>query len=209
MSMIMTEAKTDAKLLTADDLLRLYSDGVRGELIRGELRETMPTGGEHGETVMILGAALVNFARTRRLGRIAGSDSGVLLERDPDTVRELDLAFFSADTIPAGARVTGYYEVVPDIVGEVVSPNDTAREIDDKARMWIRYGAGLVWVLNPDTRTVAVYSQDGTVTVLGDGDVLDGGDVLPGSQAASATFSTNRQVSHPLNLRLRCLRRRG
>ena len=118
----------------------------------------MPTGGEHGEIVMTLGTALVNFARPRRLGRIAGSDSGVLLERDPDTVREPDLAFFSTDTIPAGVRVTGYYEVVPDIVGEVVSPNDTAREIDDKARMWIRYGTGLVWVLNPDTRTVAVYS---------------------------------------------------
>ena len=180
MSMIMTEAKTDAKLLTADDLLRLYSEGVRGELIRGELYEIMPTGGEHGEIVMTLGTALVNFARPRRLGRIAGSDSGVLLERDPDTVREPDLAFFSTDTIPAGVRVTGYYEVVPDIVGEVVSPNDTAREIDDKARMWIRYGTGLVWVLNPDTRTVAVYSQDGTVTVLGDGDVLDGGDVMRG-----------------------------
>ena len=178
--MIMAETKTDVRLLTADDLLRLYSEGIRGELIRGELHEKMSTGGEHGETVMILGAALINFARPSRLGRIAGSDSGVLLERDPDTVREPDLAFFSADTIPVGLRVPGYYEAIPDIVGEVVSPSDTAREIDDKARMWLSYGVPLVWVIYPNTRTVAVYTQDGGVTVLDDEGVLDGGDVLPG-----------------------------
>ena len=78
----------EVKLLTADDLLRLYSKGVRGELIRGVLCETTAAGGEHGETVVNLVTELGNFAKPRRLGGLAASDSGMLLERSPDTVRE-------------------------------------------------------------------------------------------------------------------------
>jgi Uma2 family endonuclease len=92
----MTTTGTEQQLLTADDLLRLYNQGVKGELMRGVLRETMSVGGEHGEVAMALGAALVAHVRPNRLGRVAGSDAGVLLERDPDTVREPDVAYFSA-----------------------------------------------------------------------------------------------------------------
>ena len=73
---------TETKLLTAADLLRLYGKGVRGELIRGVLCETMPAGGEHGEIIMNLGGELRNFIKPRRLGRLAGSDSGIWLERE-------------------------------------------------------------------------------------------------------------------------------
>ena len=57
----------EVKLLTADDLLRLYSKGVRGELIRGVLCKTMAVGGEHGETVVNLVTGLRNFVKPRRL----------------------------------------------------------------------------------------------------------------------------------------------
>ena len=82
---------------------------------------------------MKLGAELIAFVKARRSGRIAGSDSGVLLEQDPDTVREPDIAFFSESKIPAGTRVRGYAEVVPDLVVEVVSPSNSNHEIYDKA----------------------------------------------------------------------------
>ena len=171
---------TEAKLLTAADLLRLDGEGVRGELIRGVLCETMPSGQEHGEIVMNLGVALGNFIKPRGLGRLVGSDSGVWLERDPDTVREPDVAYFSAERTPPGARVTGYSEVVPDLVVEVVSPSDSRREIHDKARMWLSHGVRLVWVVHPETRSVAVHQQDRDTVTLGEDDALDGLDVLPG-----------------------------
>ena len=79
------------------DLLRLASQGVRGELLRGVLCETMPTGLEHGKVVMNLGILLGVFIKPAKLGTLAASDAGVLLERDPDTVREPDLAYFSAE----------------------------------------------------------------------------------------------------------------
>ena len=171
---------TQTKLLTADDLLRLYSKGVRGELIRGVLCETMAVGGEHGEIVINLGIVVGNFVKPRRLGRLAGSDAGVWLERDPDTVREPDLAFISSQKLPLNVRNPGYYEVVPDLVVEVASPSDSRREVNDKAQMWLRNGVRLTWVVHPDTRTIDVHPEDGSVSTLTENDTLDGGEVLPG-----------------------------
>ncbi len=173
-------ATTEAGLLTAGDLLRLYSEGVRGELIRGVLHETMPTGHEHGAIVVNLSAELRNFIKPRRLGWLVASDSGVWLERDPDTVREPDIAFTSVEKMPLDARVTGYAEVAPDLVVEIVSPSDSRREVHDKAQMWLLHGVRLVWVVYPDARTVDVYRAGGAVATLAEDDSLDGLDVLPG-----------------------------
>ncbi len=171
---------THTKLLTADDLLRLYSQGVRGELIRGVLCETMPTGYEHGQIVTALVIELGTFIKRRRLGTLVASDTGVRLERDPDTVREPDIAFTSAVKIPLDTRITGYAEVAPDLVVEVVSLSDSRREAHDKARMWLSHSVPLVWVVYPETRTVDVYHESAAVSTLGEDDSLDGMDVLPG-----------------------------
>lgn len=53
------------------------------------------------------------------MGRVADTDSGVRLSRNPDTVREPDVAYFSTQTLPLEARPLGYYEVIPDLVTEV------------------------------------------------------------------------------------------
>ena len=177
---MMTTTTTEVRLLTAADLLRLYSEGVRGELIRGVLCETMATGIEHGAIVMRLGAALFGAVEPRQLGTLVASDSGVWLERDPDTVREPDIAFFSTERMPLNTRITGYAEVAPDVVVEVVSPSDGRREVYDKAHMWLNHGVRLVWVVQPETRSIDVYRPGKAVATLGDEDALDGLDVLPG-----------------------------
>ena len=169
---------TKQELLTADDLLRLYSQGVRGELIRGVLCKTMSVGQEHGEIVLNLGARLWIIVNAQKLGRLVASDSGVWLERDPDTVREPDIAFFSTEKVPPGVRVTGYSETVPDLVVEVHSPSDSMREVHDKARMWLSYGVRLAWVVHSDTRTIDVHHQEHGVSTLTETDALDGADVL-------------------------------
>ena len=172
--------QTEAKLLTADDLLKLHDDGVRGELIRGVFCENMSAGGEHGEIVLNLGTQMMSFVKSRRLGRLAGSDTGVRLERDPDTVREPDLLFISAERLPLNVRVTEYYDVVPDLVVEIASPGDSRRAVNDKARMWQSHGVRLVWAAYPDTRSVDVHSEDGSIITLTENDTLDGRNVLLG-----------------------------
>ena len=171
---------TKTELLTADDLLRLYGQGVRGELIRGELHETMSTGINHGRTVMKTSIRLGNFIMPRQLGTLVGSDTGVWLERDPDTVREPDIAYISVEKMPLDADIPGYSEVVPDLVVEVRSPSNSLREVHEKALMWQSFGVRLVWVPHTNTRTVDVYDADGSIMTLAENDNLDGGDVLPG-----------------------------
>lgn len=179
---------TETKLLTADDLLRLHSEGVRGELIRGVLRETMSTGVEHGKIVMTLGRHLGNFVAPENLGTLIGSDSGVRLERNPDTVREPDIAFISAERMPSDARVTTYSEVVPELVVEIVSPNDNLDDVLDKARMWLSFGVRLVWVVHPDTRSVDVHRAGQSVESIAEDGELDGLDVLPGFRCSVAAI---------------------
>lgn len=172
--------QTKTSLLTADDLLRLHGEGVRGELIRGVLCESMAAGVDHGKYVMNLAVALDGFIKAGRLGSLMGSDSGVWLGRDPDTVREPDIAFISTERVSLGVSVPGYSEVVPDLVVEIGSPSDNRREVNDKARMWHSHGVRLVWAAYPDTRSVDVHSEDGSIVTLTENDALDGGEVLPG-----------------------------
>ena len=176
----MADPDVASRLLTAEDLLRLSGEGVRGELIRGVLCETKPTGRTHGRVVVNLATELRTFAKPRRLGILTASDSGVWLERDPDTVREPDIAFFAAETSPLEEWVHGYAEVAPDLVVEVWSPDDGRWALNDKAFMWLSYGVRLVWVVYPDTRMVDVYRHNRRAARLSDADRLDGLDVLPG-----------------------------
>ena len=68
----MATAREKEKLLTADDLLRLYSEGIRGELIQGVLHETMASGEEHGEIVMNLGIILGGLREAETAGPAGG-----------------------------------------------------------------------------------------------------------------------------------------
>ena len=175
---------TAAKLLTADDLLRLHSEGVRGELIMGVLHETVSTGFEHGAVVMNIGILMGGFIKPRRLGWLAGSDSGILLERSPDTVREPDIAFISAERLPLDARVPGYSQVVPDLVVEVVSPSDRPAPVYDKAQMWLRFGVRLVLIVDPEARRIVSLPSAGPSRTFAEDDTLDCGDILPGFSCA-------------------------
>ncbi len=181
---ITQETNTQTKLLTADDLLRLHSEGIRGELIRGVFCETMSAGEEHGEIAGLLFYSLMSFVRPRRLGRLILTDAGVRLEQGPDTVREPDIAFISYTKRPRGQRSPGYVQVPPDLVVEVVSPNDRLVEVNDKARMWLSYGVHLVWVVYPNAHMVEVHTLDTPVVTLTEDDTLDGGAVLPGFTCA-------------------------
>ena len=84
-------ARTQEKFLTAGDLLRLESEGIRGELIRGALCETMPTAVRHGHIVVNLTILLAGFIKPCRVGWIVASEVGFPLERDPDTMRVPDI----------------------------------------------------------------------------------------------------------------------
>ena len=171
---------TKPQLLTAADLLRLHGQGIKGELIRGELRATVATDLRHGEIAAAMGAILLAYVRPRRLGRVFGSDAGVLLERNPDTVREPDVAYVSAERLPPDAAISGYCPVVPDLVVEIVSPSDGPAAADNKAAMWLRYGARAALVLNPETLAISIRRPARPAVILTIDDTLELDDILPG-----------------------------
>ena len=168
-------------LTTAEALLQMPRDGVRRELVDGELRTMAPAGYVHGRVAVRVAHLLMKFVEQERLGDVLGAETGFRLSRDPDTVRAPDAAFVAAARIPEGAAARGFAEMAPDLVVEVVSPSDRATDVLDKAQAWLAAGVRIVWVLYPDQRLAIVY-DGAAVAHRGVDDVLDGGEVLPGLQ---------------------------
>ena len=77
------------------------------------------------------------------------------------------------------ARVPGFPALAPDLVAEVVSPSDRAVEVSGKALAWLEAGVRLVWVVDPENRTVTVH-RPVSASVLRSRDTPSGEDVLPG-----------------------------
>jgi len=82
----------------------------------------------------------------------------------------------------------GFLRIHPDLAVEVLSPNDTAYEIDEKVEEYLAAGVPLVWVVNPEKRIVEIHRKDGTVSKLRSTDEISGEDVLPGFRCPVAAF---------------------
>lgn len=171
---------TTPRLMTADELLRRPDDGLRHELIEGALRTMTPTGEEHGGYVSILDGSLGPHVRANKLGRVLAGEPGFILAVDPDTVRAPDVAFVSRERVRAIGRQTGYWPGAPDLAIEVISPNDTYTEVEEKVADWLAHGTRLVIVVNPRRRSVAVHRSPSEVRHLTLDDAIDGEEIVPG-----------------------------
>ena len=168
------------KLMTAEELLRLPSDGRRYELVRGELRTLPPTGFEHGGATSRFDRSLGHYVQAHQLGEVVTGEPGFILATDPDTLRAPDVAFVRRERLIEVGPVRGYWPGAPDLVVEVISPNDLYTEVDEKVAEWLEHGTRLVFVVNPRRRSVAAHRPGQPVRVFGPDDVLDGEDVVPG-----------------------------
>lgn len=129
----------DQKLMTADGLLRLTRGRARHELVRGELR-TMPLRGwDHSCETTDFVVSLATHVRAHSLGRVTGGDTGFLLITAPDTVRSPDVAFVRRERVPARGSLRGYFLGAPDLAVEVISPNDTYVEVDEKVAACLQH----------------------------------------------------------------------
>jgi Uma2 family endonuclease len=169
---------TTRRLLTAEEALEQAGAG-RWELVRGELRDMPPAGGEHGIRAMRLGTRLTVYVEAHDLGAVLAAETGFLIARDPDTVRGPDAAFISKEKVPA-QWPSGWLTIVPDLIVEVVSPRDRVGEVEDKIAEWLGFGVRLVWVVYPGSRTFQIHRPDQRPRVLSEADTLDGGEIVPG-----------------------------
>ena len=167
-------------LMTADDLWELPDDGMRHELVRGELRTMPPTGLDHGDHESVLDGSLGPYVRRNRLGRVFTGDPGFRLTANPDTVRAPDLAFVRLDRLVDGRGPRGYFHGAPDLAVEIISPSDRYTDVDEKIEEWLEHGTRLVFVVDPRRQLVTVHRPGQLIVRLGLDDVLTGDDVVPG-----------------------------
>ena len=168
-------------LLSAEELLRLStSNACRYELVEGELYEMPPAGAEHGSIAMQIGTLLNAYVRRVESGRVFAAETGFILRRNPDTVRAPDASFVSNDHLPEGGLPRGFMELAPDLAVEVVSPNQTAREVEDKVRTWLEAGTSVVWVIDPANRSVAAHRAGVETITFFEQDALEEDELLPG-----------------------------
>ena len=155
-------------------------DGDAYELVGGEL-----VGRKMGaKSSFIAGQVyhrIESFCRSQCLGwAFPEGTSFQCFPDDPDKVRRADVSFIRFGRLPKEQPPEGHIRLAPDLVVEVVSPNDLAYDVDSKVEDYLQAGVRLVWVVNPMTRTVRVHRPDGPGAMLRADDELTGGEVLPG-----------------------------
>ncbi len=165
--------------MTADDLLRLNLPNKRTALVKGVLVVREPAGYRHGDVTTKLTVVIGGFVQARNLGTVLAAETGFKLFTNPDTVRAPDVAFVHRDRLP-DPPPAGYAPFAPDLVIEVLSPDDRPGEVLAKVADWLSAGCRLAWVVDPVRRLARVYRADGTESLVTDRDTLDGEDVLPG-----------------------------
>lgn len=149
------------------------------ELVRGEVIEVSRPRRPHGFICGNASRLLGNYTFRKKKGYITTNDTGIILDRDPDTVRGADIAYYE-DARAYEELPEKWGETAPRLIVEVLSPNDTAQYVLDKIGDYFRSGVEIVWVIDPDSRRVNVYSKDKGVRTLTEKEILTGGDVLPG-----------------------------
>jgi Uma2 family endonuclease len=107
------------------------------------------------------------------------NDPGLLLGRDPDTVRAPDLAYYR-ENVRLEEISPGLAKRLPDLVMEVLSPSDRLGMVMRKVQQYLRAGIAMVWVVDGESRNVTVYRAGREPRVLEQNEVLDGEEVLPG-----------------------------
>jgi len=165
-------------LLTVEQFEQLSEEEhYRYELDHGELVEVACATYEHNEIRGVLEHALRAFLAAHRVGRVIAEQEFRLVG---DTVRRPDVAFLRAEVASRIDKSKSILDVVPDLVAEIVSPNDTAQQLMRKVDQLLAAGCRSVWVIYPAERKVHAYGQNDQVQVLGAGKNLEVPELLPG-----------------------------
>ncbi|RMF28025.1 MAG: Uma2 family endonuclease [Chloroflexi bacterium] len=168
----------EAQEITGDDL---YAMGEIGpcELVEGRIVPMAPAGMPHGIYEGNVYFLLRQFVDRHNLGVVAAGEVGIYTKRHPDTVRGADVVFISHERNRRRSP-TGFLDIAPDLVVEIMSPHDRWSDVMEKLREYFAIGVRLVWIVDPRSRNVLAYRSLTDVREFTADDDLTGNDVLPG-----------------------------
>jgi len=177
--------------MTAEDFFewvhRPEHAGRSFELVRGEVIELPPSTHPHCYVANNVGRLLGNHTFDVGRGYVLNNDAGVILQRDPDTVRGPDVAvYFDAegydDIHPK------YGEGVPTLAVEVLSPTDRMSRVTRKITEYLGGGVLAVWLIDPEDKNLTVYRRGAEPRLVEAADVVECGDELPGFRCRVGDF---------------------
>ena len=178
---IVNQPETGERLITGEEFYAMGEEATMGlELVAGRIVGTnMPTGHPHGVIELNIGAALRQYARDNKSGQVMVGEVGIFTRRQPDRVRGADVIYISKERF-AKRQSQSFLDVVPEIVVEVVSPNDTWRQFNQKLHEYFEIGVRNVWVVDPESKSVVVYRSFIDFQEFTEADGLTAADILPG-----------------------------
>ncbi len=155
-------------------------DGDGYELVGGQLVERK-MGAESSSVAGELYFSLRGYCGDRKLGRAWVADVGYqCFAHDPGLVRKPDVSFVRRGRLPGDVAPKGWIRIVRDLAVGVVSPNDSAEEVEEKLADYRKAGVLLVWVIYPSACVAQVHRSKGPPSYLLEDDELSGEDVIPG-----------------------------
>lgn len=169
-----------ATLVTAEQLPRLPIERPC-ELVRGVVIERDFPFPIHGAVCAKICHTLWSYIKAHDIGRAFSNNTGVILSRNPDTVRGPDVFFMSYEKQPRGRLPETYFVQVPDVMFEVLLPDEYGPEFLSRLKEFLDAGVPVVCVLDPDEETAECFygdhSKDRKLTA---DEVLTFPDILPG-----------------------------
>jgi Uma2 family endonuclease len=182
--------------MTVEEFLALPEDGVERWLIRGELREKRDTdmslrSKAHGITEARITGILSNWLhrQPQPRGEVLCGEPGFVIRESPTTISAgVDVAIISAAQADALSRDRTMIDGPPVMIAEVLSPHDTVEEVTERVEEYLECGVKVIWVVNPQFKTVTIH-RSGVNPVANDArDTLVGDPELPGFSCAVADF---------------------
>jgi len=176
-----------SETLVTGEALAEMGDIGRCELVEGKIIMRSPTSWRHGKYERRFGNSLGDFVDKHRLGEVLVGEVGIYTGRNPDTIRGADVIFISNERL-AQVKSASFLDVAPELVIEVMSPDDRWTEVKQKIREYFSIGVMLVWVADPSDKTVSVYRSLTDVRLFTESDSLSGEEVLPSFSVSVATL---------------------
>lgn len=140
------------RAVTLTEYRGLERDGFRYDMIGGVLQLAPSHDMQHGSLQARFVAELIGYLKSYPLGQ-AMVEVDVLLPDGGDVLRP-DVSFVFTERTN---RLEKYIEGAPDLVCEVLSPSSRGRDLNEKARRYLRCGVREYWIIDPQMRSLEVW----------------------------------------------------
>lgn len=153
---------TTKDLLTYQDLKDLPNEG-RYEVVEGRLLEMSPAGGWHSRAVAKIAERLIRFLEDTKKGYVLAGELGLLIKKEPLTLRASDIAFYSKEKLSHIPK--GFLHEPPDLVVEVIAEETSMGYFEEKLRDYINFGVGRMVFVDLIKRLVLVVDEERKIGV--------------------------------------------